>query len=62
MGADTPDWRGLPTPVPTPEEIATIDLKNATIALRDAGAAMQRAQAQYREALEAFSRIVAPAP
>lgn len=35
-------------------------LKAATIALRDTGLAHQKAQAEYREALQAFNRWVAP--
>lgn len=35
-------------------------LKRATVTLRDTGQAHQRAQSEYREALQAFNRFVAP--
>ena len=38
------------------------DLEAKTIALRDAGIAYKRAQEEYRAALEAFNRFVAPEP
>lgn len=37
-------------------------LEAKTIALRDAGIAYKRAQEEYRAALEAFNRFVAPEP
>lgn len=35
-------------------------LKAATVALRDTGMAHQKAQTEYREALQAFNRFIAP--
>lgn len=43
-------------------DVVVDDLEAKTIALRDAGIAYKRAQEEYRAALDAFNRFVAPEP
>lgn len=64
MGA-TKAVPGIRSPVAIREEeraLVVDHLEAKTIALRDAGIAFKRAQEEYRAALDAFNRFVAPEP